>query len=362
MKNKWNQTEIIIFGVGDIGTDLCKRILEIDAASLKCLCDNNPEKQGRFLNGVPVVSPAEAALTYPRGFFLITLYNHTDEVRKQLLSLGIPEEQIEVFTKEDYINDTDRKKQEEKKVQYQKWCEEHNSRNIELKNKYAGKRCFIIGTGGSLTKEDLERLKGEYTFGCNRLYKMFPEINWRPTFYCFYDAQRIRMLKEDLPYILDNCGYLFTSAGIKGELDESLIENAKVYFVHVEKEKYFPKLPQFSEDITTCVYDGQTVLYMAAQIAIYLGFTEIYYLGADNHYSVELNLDGSVRYDSSVKDYPDAIGGMELASSVIPQMELTTMSFEAVKKYASAHGIKVQNATRGGCLEVFERVSYDELF
>lgn len=362
MQNRWKQKDIIIFGAGDIGTELCKRILESDRESLRCICDNNPGKQGQFCEGVPIVLPAQAAHDYPKGFFLITVYNHTEEVRQQLLGLHIPTEQMIVFTKEDYINAEDEEKQREQRLQYQNWCRQHNSKIAELKNRYKGRRCFIIGTGGSLTKEDLEKLKGEYTFACNRLYKMFPELVWRPSFYCFYDMQRVRMMKKDLPYILDNCEYLFTSSGIKDELDESVIKNHKVYFVHVQKEKYFPKLPKFSEDVIACVYDGQTVLYMAAQIAVYLGFTELYYLGADNHYSVELNLDGSVRRDAAVKDYPDVIGGMELNISVIPQMELTTMSFESVKKYADARGIKVYNATRGGRLEVFERVLFDDLF
>ena len=47
---------------------------------------------------------------------------------------------------------------------------------------------------------------------------------------------------------------------------------------------------------------------------------------------------------------------------MIPQIELTTMSFGAVKKYADAHGIRVFNATRGGKLDVFDRVDFDSLF
>lgn len=134
-----------------------------------------------------------------------------------------------------------------------------------------------------------------------------------------------------MTYILENCEYLFTSSTIKDELDEAVIENPKTYFVHMQKDRYYPQLPRFSENVDQQVYDGQTVLYMATQIAVYLGFREIYYLGADNHYSVELNRDGTIRRDSEMKDYPDGMGEIELESSVIPQIELTTMSFGAVK-------------------------------
>lgn len=362
MKDIAKEQEVIIFGVGDIGTDLYNRLAEFSYNPVVCFCDNNPSKQGRVLADKEVLSPADAVNKYPCGTFVITVINHKEAVREQLIRLQVSKEQIMIFGMYDYINEEDKNRQEKKAEAYRKWCQIHNAKIRKLKNRYSGERCFIIGNGGSLTVNDLEMLKDEYTFGSNRLYKMFEKVSWRPTFYCFYDVQRVKMLKKDLPYILDNCEYLFTSSTIKDELSEKIIGNEKTYFVHVEKEQYYPELPKFSEDVSERVYDGQTVLYMAAQIAVYLGFTQIYYLGADNHYSVELNLDGTIRRDASVKDYPQEIGGMELESSVIPQMELTTMSFEAVKRYAGAHKIEVFNATRGGRLESFQRINLDSLF
>ena len=37
-------------------------------------------------------------------------------------------------------------------------------------------------------------------------------------------------------------------------------------------------------------------------------------------------------------------------------------SYEAAEAYTKKHGIKIYNATRGGYLEVFERVNFDNLF
>lgn len=39
-----------------------------------------------------------------------------------------------------------------------------------------------------------------------------------------------------------------------------------------------------------------------------------------------------------------------------------SLAYKAARKYADAHGIKIYNATRGGKLEVFERVDFDSLF
>ena len=353
--------ELVIFGVGDIGTDFYGRLKKCNYKGKICFCDNNIKKQGTCIDGVEIVALDRAKEMLPNALYVITVINHIEAVKRQLGQSNIPQQRILIFTKDDYINPVDKKMQEKIKQEYRTWCEKYNSKVVKLKDRFQGERCFIIGTGGSLTNEDLEKLQNEYTFGCNRLYKMFSELKWRPVFYCFYDAQRLEMLKKDLSYIIDNSDYVFTSSGIKDNIENKYIDMDKMFFVHVEKEKYYPKLPKFSEDIEQCVYDGQTVIYMATQIAVYLGFKEIYYLGVDNHYSVELNLDGTVRYDAAVKDYPEQIGGMELERSVIPQIELTTMSFESVKQYADAHNINVYNATRGGKLEVFERADLDEI-
>jgi len=37
-------------------------------------------------------------------------------------------------------------------------------------------------------------------------------------------------------------------------------------------------------------------------------------------------------------------------------------AYKTAKKYADRHGVKIYNATRGGNLEVFERVDFDTLF
>ena len=38
------------------------------------------------------------------------------------------------------------------------------------------------------------------------------------------------------------------------------------------------------------------------------------------------------------------------------------LAYKSAKKYADSHGIRIYNATRGGKLEVFERIDFDSLF
>ena len=56
-------------------------------------------------------------------------------------------------------------------------------KNKELKNKYLGERCFVIGHGPSINQQDLTKLKNEYAFACNHFY-LHRQLNIiKPTFY-----------------------------------------------------------------------------------------------------------------------------------------------------------------------------------
>ncbi|MFC2055928.1 hypothetical protein ACFLV7_16775 [Chloroflexota bacterium] len=56
-----------------------------------------------------------------------------------------------------------------------------------LKNRHKGQRCFVIGNGPSLSTTDLDQLRGEVTFACNKIYLAFNETDWRPTYYAVED-------------------------------------------------------------------------------------------------------------------------------------------------------------------------------
>ncbi|HQL39176.1 MAG TPA: hypothetical protein PKV95_06830, partial [Anaerolineaceae bacterium] len=58
---------------------------------------------------------------------------------------------------------------------------ESQQRLAACRNQHAGKRCFIIGNGPSLRQTDLAKLRGEMTFGLNRIYLAFPELGFTTT-------------------------------------------------------------------------------------------------------------------------------------------------------------------------------------
>lgn len=237
------------------------------------------------------------------------------------------------------------------KIQNSYHINKSKSEVMNYKNKYHGARCFIIGNGPSLRTEDLEALSGEITFGCNRIYKIFDKTSWRPTFYCIQDYEMILNYKEDINRIAVDDKFM----GIVKDNKYSYDGNFK--YIEIEEKEFYPDPPLFSADITDRIYEGLTVTYMSLQLAVYMGFKEIYLLGVDHNYSVDLKVDGTVMSNEGVSSYFD-VNYNEKAFN-LPQTDRTTYAYIAAKNYADENGIRIINATRGGKLEVFERISFD---
>ena len=105
------------------------------------------------------------------------------------------------------------------------------------------------------------------------------------------------------------------------------------------------------------------------QCAVYLGFREIILLGVDHSFVREIRKDGTVEVNKGNKNHfanyqtNDFWGnGLNDVETVLFPVDFATMAFETAKQYADTHGIKILNATRGGKLEVFERVNFDSLW
>lgn len=225
----------------------------------------------------------------------------------------------------------------------------------KFKNKYKGKRCFIIGNGPSLRVSDLEILKqnNELCFGTHRIYEIFDQTEWRPTFYCAQDQKLILNSYDDINNIKNKNKFIgIVDAKIRKLINKSI-------FVNLKDERFYPNPPKFSKDIAkNGVYEGYTVTYMCLQIAVYMGFKEIYLLGMDHRYAVTMNEKGEIENHKGVQDHFSSKDKIES----IPEIFRSTLAYETAKKYADEHGIKILNLTRGGYLEVFARMDFDELF
>lgn len=229
----------------------------------------------------------------------------------------------------------------------------------KYKDIHHGERAFIVCTGPSLTPEDLNTIKGEYSFAVNTACDLFTSTDWRPTYYVVQDYEVFSYIqnkvadiaKERPVFISDFIAEFFGDLPNHIQFPLELYDHVDGHYYdqsdsdrvsHKEKKYY----TEFSGDAYAIVNDGGTVTYSAMQLAVYMGFKEIYLIGCDCDYSGD---------KQHMVDY----GPRKTESNSVKYM---ISSYKVAKDYADAHGIKICNATRGGKLEVFERVDFDSLF
>lgn len=158
------------------------------------------------------------------------------------------------------------------------------SRIKSLKNKYKGERCFIVCTGPSLTTDDLELIKDEHTFGMNSICLLYDKTDFRPSFYGCIDEGVWLKLREKIINTNNDSTFLFI--GERQTKHDKLRSNwyeIPVNVAYHTYDRYFRNKfwCKFSDDAYLGVYDLYSVTHFLIQVAIYMGFNEIYLLGAD---------------------------------------------------------------------------------
>ena len=230
------------------------------------------------------------------------------------------------------------------------------------RNKYAGQRCFLIGNGPSLQASDLELLKNEITFGCNYIHKIYLQTDWRPTFHCLSDSSTVRMGGWD---IVSNLAEDKTTMIIRDfTFDKMPIKPKNVLVApSVSMEDYY-----VSKDFLAFHYISHaTVMSMMVEAAMYMGFSEIYLLGVDattssdkggnftaNYFTPEQRKKLDAIKKKVIKDYDVNKRRAEIA-------DRQQMVYQLLRQSAEERGIHIYNATRGGALEVYERVNLDDI-
>ena len=217
-------------------------------------------------------------------------------------------------------------------------------------------KCFIIGNGPSLRVEDLERISanGYVTFAANRIYKMFPETSWRPTYYGVCDSTLFKKSEEEIKSVE-------STKFIPLDIYDKLAHDKSQYHVFSRVPfSYFNLPPKFSNSIDHIFGEGGTITYHFMQLAVAMGFKEIYLIGMDFSFSFGIGADGKYFEDKTVKS--NHFGADKSTIDVAPNIYFNLQAYRKAEQFTRSHGVRIYNATRGGKLEVFERKDFDSLF
>jgi hypothetical protein len=234
-----------------------------------------------------------------------------------------------------------------------------HERLAALRDIHKGRRAFILGTGPSLVIEDVKRLKDEITFGCNGLYKMYPELGWTTTYQTVIDRTQLEDRAPELNRLTGVPVFvpLFAAYCIK--------RRPNVIYLPFRWPNSRYGYPQFSEDAAAAIWDGMTVTLTNLQLAFHMGIREVILLGIDFSYNLAQDIAHGSDTITGVEQSPDHFikdyySGSKRFVQFYP--ELQRQAYRLAASVFSKHGGRLLNASRRTCLEDVRRVDFDSLF
>ena len=206
------------------------------------------------------------------------------------------------------------------------------------KDKMKGQRCFILGSTGAKLDE-LNGLMNEHAFACNEFCDFFTRTPQRPEFY---------VLTESSSY-LGNGKYIegmecFIDGRIK--VFEDKFKKKPTYFNGLGAG-LISGLPTFQQ--AESVFDTAKMfpMYAMIQLALYMGFSEIYLYGWDGLFPLDIDADGAARkpVEGEAADFPSG------AKTLLEQ----------AKKYAESNGSKLCSMCETKGLSMLEKVEFNSI-
>lgn len=215
-----------------------------------------------------------------------------------------------------------------------------------LKHKYKGNAIFLLGNGPSLNNLDLTKIfNNSIEYATVNLGHRI--IQKTPSNYHFVSDPQVfdRFVME---YEKCNTNMLV----VRSDFNTVRKKNTsfKTYFIPyisggLRKRTY-------NEDITRGIGNDTSVLLFAAQVLIYLGYTNIYIIGCDLDYS-------GAKYAYKLND--DDLKFDDNPSIKVKQLKIhyTNDDFKILAESTKKLGVKLYNAGINGNLDSIERRDYD---
>jgi hypothetical protein len=222
----------------------------------------------------------------------------------------------------------------------------------DLRDSQRGKRCFIIGNGPSLKNTDLGKLRGEITFGLNRIYLLYPDLGFPTTYLVTINRLVIEQCADEL---LAAPTTKFLPWTLRKFLNQARLDST--VFIRSDRVR-----PGFSGDARRPMWAGATVTYAALQLAYHMGFGEVILIGVDHSFTTQGKPHTAVVSDGDDPNHfaPNYFGkGFKWQ---LPDLETSEIAYGMARQAFEADGRKILDATVGGKLMVFEKVDYEKLF
>lgn len=218
-------------------------------------------------------------------------------------------------------------------------------------NLHPGQRCFIIGNGPSLRQTDLSRLRGEVTFGLNRIYLLFPELGFPTTYLVSVNDLVLEQSAAEMRHF---------------DLPKFLTWRARRWFRHdphaIFLDTDFSGDEDFTWDITGRIFEGFTVTYVALQLAFHMGFETAILVGVDHNFVTQGAANQAV---VSQGDDPNHFAPNYFGKGFkwqLPDLAGSERAYVMAREAYSQANRRILDATVGGKLTIFPKIDFDSLF
>lgn len=227
-----------------------------------------------------------------------------------------------------------------------------------IKDSHKSEHCFIIGNGPSLMPSDLQELHeiGIPCFGTNRVFKIFDQTDWRPTYYVSEDIIILRGIQKEVNEIPSEMKFIPINLKWYEYVD---IKDATYFYMDYGAD--LSETFGLSINVPHCIRCRATVTTTCIQLAVHMGFSEIYLLGVDHNFAKMIDRNGNVVTNDFIRNHFTDDYDKDIIDQGF-QIDGATEAYMNIERLSRKLGtFRVFNATRGGKLEAFERVSFDEV-
>jgi len=151
-----------------------------------------------------------------------------------------------------------------------------NRKSLEaFKDLHKGERCYLVANGPSLKKMDLSFLEDSVSFGLNRIYLAYDDMNFKNNYLVSINGLVLSQFNEEIQS-------LKMPKFLNWESKSSFQQDNSIHYIY----KGFTG-GNFGRDMSKSLNPAATVTYAALQIIYYMGFSEVIIIGMDHNFETK---------------------------------------------------------------------------
>jgi hypothetical protein len=240
--------------------------------------------------------------------------------------------------------------------------------NANFKDKYKGKRCFILGNGPSINGVDLSKLENEITIVMNYFHHNPVLEKWQPTIYCAgdpvssYNNRELELMREVPQKIFPKEAY-FLPLSVKNLFEKNhIFPSEKTRYLDMHGHVLHWNLKNSDFNLTKKIPAVQNTIVMAIILAMYFGCEKIYLIGADHNWLAYPKISLTPHfYQNPEKTFEEDITSYWKYKHNIEAVLTMFKQYEKIHKYAQKRNIEIINLTEGSFLDEFPRAKYEDI-